>query len=50
MAAELLEEVKVAEVTRALGDIGHDVKNMLMPVLGGVDLLREEIQGFSIGW
>ncbi|HSN04765.1 MAG TPA: PAS domain S-box protein [Nitrospira sp.] len=43
LAAELLEEIKVAEVTRALGDIGHDVKNMLMPVLGGVDLLREEI-------
>ncbi len=44
LAAELLEEIKVAEVTRALGDIGHDVKNMLMPVLSGVDLLREEVQ------
>ncbi len=44
LAADLLEEIKVAEVTRALGDIGHDVKNMLMPVLSGVDLLREEIQ------
>jgi signal transduction histidine kinase len=31
-------------VTRALGDIGHDVKNMLMPVLTGGDLLREEVQ------
>ena len=41
LAAELLEEIKVAEVTRALGDIGHDVKNMLMPVLSGVSLLRE---------
>ena len=44
LAADLLEEIKVAEVTRALGDIGHDVKNMLMPVLSGVDLLREEVQ------
>ena len=44
LAADLLEEIKVAEVTRSLGDIGHDVKNMLMPVLSGVDLLREEIQ------
>lgn len=44
LAAELLEEIKVAEVTRALGDIGHDVKNMLMPVLSGVDLLKEEVQ------
>ncbi len=43
LAAELLEEIKVAEVTRALGDIGHDVKNMLMPVLSGVDLLKEEV-------
>ena len=44
LAADLLEEIKIAEVARALGDIGHDVKNMLMPVLMGVDLLREEIQ------
>lgn len=44
LAADLLEEIKVAEVTRALGDIGHNVKNMLMPVLSGVDLLREEVQ------
>ena len=44
LAADLLEEIKVAEVTRALGDIGHDVKNMLMPVLTGGDLLREEVQ------
>lgn len=44
LAADLLEEIKIAEVARALGDIGHDVKNMLMPVLTGVDLLREEVQ------
>jgi signal transduction histidine kinase len=44
LAADLLEEIKIAEVARALGDIGHDVKNLLMPVQTGVDLLREEVQ------
>ncbi|MDR4494221.1 MAG: PAS domain S-box protein [Nitrospirales bacterium] len=43
MAAQLLEEAKLAEVTRVLGDIGHDIKNMLMPVLSGADLLKEEL-------
>ena len=43
MAAQLLEEAKLAEVTRVLGDIGHDIKNMLMPVLSGSDLLKDEI-------
>ena len=50
LAADLLEEIKIAEVARALGDIGHDVKNMLMPVLTGVDLLREEIQEILGRW
>ena len=44
LAADLLEEIKIAEIARALGDIGHDVKNLLMPVQTGVDLLREEVQ------
>ena len=43
MAAQLVEEAKLAEVTRVLGNIGHDIKNMLMPVLTGSGLLREEI-------
>ncbi len=43
MAARFLEEVKLAEVTRVLGDIGHDIKNMLMPVLSGADLLKDEL-------
>ena len=41
--ARLFEEAKVAEVVRILGDIGHDIKNMLMPVLNGAWLLRDEI-------
>ena len=44
MAAQLLEEAKLAEVTRVLGDVGHDIKNMLMPVLNGAWLLQEELQ------
>ena len=43
MASQLLEEAKLAEVTRVLGDIGHDIKNMLMPVLSGADLLKDEL-------
>ncbi|RMH35974.1 MAG: sensor histidine kinase [Nitrospirae bacterium] len=42
--ARLYEEAKLAEVARLLGDIGHDIKNMLMPVLMGSQLLREEFQ------
>jgi signal transduction histidine kinase len=41
--ARLFQEAKLAEVARILGDIGHDVKNMLMPVLCGTSLLRDEI-------
>jgi PAS domain S-box-containing protein len=44
MASQLLEEAKLAEVTRVLGDIGHDIKNMLMPVLSGADLLKDELE------
>ena len=43
MAAQLLEEAKVAEVSRVLGDIGHDIKNMLMPVMTGSSLLQDEL-------
>ena len=44
IAAKLLEEEKLAEVTRVLGDIGHDIKNMLMPVLNGAWLLQDELK------
>jgi PAS domain S-box-containing protein len=43
MTAELLEETKLAGVTIMLGDIAHDIKNMLMPVLNGSKLLDEEL-------
>ncbi|MDH5563868.1 MAG: HAMP domain-containing histidine kinase, partial [Nitrospirota bacterium] len=41
--ARLFQEAKLAEVARILGDIGHDVKNLLMPVLCGASLLQDEI-------
>ena len=41
--ARLFQEAKLAEVARILGNIGHDVKNMLMPVLCGTALLKDEI-------
>ncbi|WP_454063910.1 PAS domain S-box protein [Candidatus Nitrospira salsa] len=44
IAAQLLEAVKLAEVSRVLGNIGHDIKNMLMPVLTGTSLLEDELK------
>ncbi len=44
LAAELLEAAKMAEVTRVLGNVGHDIKNMLMPVLTGTSLLDDELK------
>jgi signal transduction histidine kinase len=44
LTAELLEETKLAGVTLMLGDIAHDIKNMLMPVLNGAKLLEDDLQ------
>lgn len=44
LTAQLVEETKLAEIARLLGDIGHDVKNMMMPILLGVDLLDGELK------
>jgi len=41
--ARLFHEAKLAEVARIVGDIGHDVKNLLMPILCGASLLKEEV-------
>jgi len=41
--ARLVEEQRLGEVARVLGDIGHDLKNMLMPITGGAQLLEEEL-------
>lgn len=41
--ARLVEEQRLAEVARVAGDIGHDVKNLLMPIVTGAGLLEEEL-------
>jgi signal transduction histidine kinase len=41
--ARLGEEQRLAEVARVLGDIGHDLKNMLMPIVTGAGLLEQEL-------
>lgn len=44
LKAQLFEEAKLAEIARLLGDIGHDVKNMMMPILMGADLLQSDLE------
>jgi signal transduction histidine kinase len=41
--AKQFEDAKKAEVVTLLGDIGHDLKNLLTPVQTGVELLRDVV-------
>jgi signal transduction histidine kinase len=41
--ARLYQEARLAEVVRLLGDIGHDIKNLLMPVVCGAELIQEDL-------
>jgi signal transduction histidine kinase len=41
--ALLYQEARLAEVVRLLGDVGHDVKNLLMPVVCGAELMQEDL-------
>ena len=41
--ARLYEESKLAEVGCLVGDIAHDIKNMLVPILNGAWLLKDEL-------
>lgn len=41
--ARLFESAKLAEVAQLLGDIGHDIKNMLTPLIAGTEFLQTEI-------
>ncbi len=43
LETRLLEEAKLAEVSRRIADIGHDVKNMLTPIQMGMTLLEDEL-------
>ncbi len=47
--ARLHHEAKLAEVVRLLGDISHDIKNLLMPVFTGAGLLEGEIRDLYEG-
>ena len=38
------EAEKLSDVGRVVGDIGHDFKNMIMPISSGVALLEDEIR------
>jgi signal transduction histidine kinase len=42
--ARFYHEAKLAEVVRLLGDISHDIKNLLMPVVCGAGLLDSELK------
>ena len=39
----LVEAAKLAEVAQMMGDITHDIKNLLLPVVCGADILQTEI-------
>ncbi len=43
--ARLFEEAKLSEVARLLGDISHDIKNMMMPITYGAWLLQKKFDG-----
>lgn len=47
--ARLFEEAKLAEVVRLMGDIGHDVKNMLFPIVMGAGIMSDDIRDFFQG-
>jgi len=42
--ARLLEATKLAEVAQLAGDMSHDIKNLLMPVLCGAGVLNDELE------
>jgi signal transduction histidine kinase len=42
--ARLYQDAKLAEVVRLLGDISHDIKNLLMPVVVGAELMEGELK------
>jgi signal transduction histidine kinase len=43
VAMALDRREQMGDMTRVLGEISHDVKNLLMPMVTGTDLLAEEI-------
>ena len=47
--ARLFQEAKIAEAVKLLGDISHDVNNLLVPVLMGTAVFTDEIMGLCEG-
>jgi len=47
--ARLFEEAKLAEVVRLLGDIGHDIKNMITPVVMGASIVESDLKDLVSG-
>ncbi|HZS11073.1 MAG TPA: GAF domain-containing sensor histidine kinase [Nitrospirales bacterium] len=43
--ARLFEEAKKGAIVGLLGDIGHDLKNLLQPIMTGVEILKDELGG-----
>ena len=41
--AQMFENMQMGEVVTLPGDIGHDMKNMLQPVVSGLELLKDEV-------
>lgn len=41
--ARLIEAKKLAQVAQLAGDMSHDIKNLLMPVLCGAEVLKDEL-------
>jgi signal transduction histidine kinase len=48
--ARLFEAKKLAEVAQMAGDMSHDIKNLLMPVLCGAELLKDELNELFEKW
>ena len=43
--ARLFEQVKLGEVAHLLGDISHDIKNMMVPITYGAWILEKKLNG-----
>jgi signal transduction histidine kinase len=41
--ARLFEEAKLAQMVRLMGNICHDIKNFLQPIVSAVSMIRDEI-------
>jgi len=48
--ARLFEAKKLAEVAQMAGEMSHDIKNLLMPVLCGSELLKDELDELYEKW